>query len=274
MNGNSPGRPRSCGPLSGGDHGHRDSGVGATVARHQGSVVDAGRLAVDEASVRPPPRDPRPRPAVRDAAGARRAPSVEVELAEGSTAGDVWASLGIGEEPPALGVAVEPRLRRPRDRAGRRRRGGVHPAGLRRRDRAVRRAHRRADRPGRGSWPSSRAPGAGAIATFSGTVRDHSRDRDVERLEYEIYPEMAIAELTRIAARGGGAARPARDRRRAPRRALRDRRDDRRDRLLGAAPRPGAGGLPRDDRRARSRPVPIWKREVYRDGAAWIGQGS
>ena len=178
--------------------------------------------------------------------------SVDVELADGATAGDVWASLGIGEEPPALGVAVN-RAYADRSTAladgdevafippvsG----GAIEPSVALTDD---------ADRPGRGRGRCVARSGAGAIATFSGTVRDHSRDRDVERLEYEIYAEMALAELSRIARevaarhdllgiaivhRGG---------------ALRDRRDDRRDRLLGAAPRPGARGLPRDDRRAEA----------------------
>ena len=44
-------------------------------------------------------------------------------------------------------------------------------------------------------------PAAGAIATFIGTTRDHSRGRVVEHLEYDAYPEMAEAEMARIAER-------------------------------------------------------------------------
>lgn len=43
-------------------------------------------------------------------------------------------------------------------------------------------------------------PGAGAIVTFSGVVRDHARDKAVEHLEYEAYPEMAEATLRDILA--------------------------------------------------------------------------
>ena len=198
--------------------------------------------------------------------------SVEVELAEGSTAGDVWASLGIGEEPPALGVAVN---RAYADRttalsdgdevafippvSG----GAIEPYVALTDD------------------PIDLAEivavvarsGAGAIATFSGTVRDHSRDRDVERLEYEIYPEMAISELTRIASevaarhdllaiavvhRGGrceiGETTVA---------------------IACSAPhRAQALEACRETIDSLKQAVPIWKREVYRDGAAWIGQGS
>jgi molybdopterin synthase catalytic subunit len=43
-------------------------------------------------------------------------------------------------------------------------------------------------------------PRAGAIVTFVGTTRDHNDGRRVTRLEYEAYPEMAIAEMKKIAA--------------------------------------------------------------------------
>lgn len=39
---------------------------------------------------------------------------------------------------------------------------------------------------------------AGAIVTFLGTVRRHSRGRRVQHLEYEAYPEMAEAKLREI----------------------------------------------------------------------------
>ena len=39
---------------------------------------------------------------------------------------------------------------------------------------------------------------AGAIATFLGTTRDHNVGREVIRLEYEAYPEMARLEMERI----------------------------------------------------------------------------
>jgi molybdopterin synthase catalytic subunit len=43
-------------------------------------------------------------------------------------------------------------------------------------------------------------PDAGAIATFLGTTRDHNAGRQVIRLEYEAYPEMALREMRRIGA--------------------------------------------------------------------------
>jgi molybdopterin synthase catalytic subunit len=41
--------------------------------------------------------------------------------------------------------------------------------------------------------------GAGAICTFTGVVREHSRGRSVTHLEYEAYAEMATAQMRRIA---------------------------------------------------------------------------
>ncbi|MFQ6057505.1 MAG: molybdenum cofactor biosynthesis protein MoaE [Anaerolineae bacterium] len=41
-------------------------------------------------------------------------------------------------------------------------------------------------------------PGAGAIATFVGTVRDQSQGRRVLYLEYDAYPEMAEKTLRQI----------------------------------------------------------------------------
>jgi molybdopterin synthase catalytic subunit len=41
-------------------------------------------------------------------------------------------------------------------------------------------------------------PTAGASVTFAGTTRDHNDGRAVTRLEYEAYPEMALAEMRKI----------------------------------------------------------------------------
>jgi MoaE-MoaD fusion protein len=41
--------------------------------------------------------------------------------------------------------------------------------------------------------------GAGAICTFTGIVRDNSRGRPVTHLDYEAYPEMATAQMRKIA---------------------------------------------------------------------------
>ncbi|MGD9764325.1 MAG: molybdenum cofactor biosynthesis protein MoaE [Candidatus Binatia bacterium] len=41
-------------------------------------------------------------------------------------------------------------------------------------------------------------PATGATVTFIGTTRDHHDGRVVTRLEYEAYPEMALAEMRKI----------------------------------------------------------------------------
>jgi molybdopterin synthase catalytic subunit len=41
-------------------------------------------------------------------------------------------------------------------------------------------------------------PSAGATVTFVGTTRDHNDGRRVSRLEYEAYPEMALAEMRKV----------------------------------------------------------------------------
>ncbi len=41
-------------------------------------------------------------------------------------------------------------------------------------------------------------PTRGATVTFIGTTRDHNDGRTVTRLEYEAYPEMALAEMRKI----------------------------------------------------------------------------
>ncbi len=42
-------------------------------------------------------------------------------------------------------------------------------------------------------------PGAGAICTFLGVVRDNNLGREVDYLEYEAYPKMAVPAMQRIA---------------------------------------------------------------------------
>ncbi len=41
-------------------------------------------------------------------------------------------------------------------------------------------------------------PGAGAIVTFTGTVRDTSRGQQVTHLDYEAYAEMAVPQMRKI----------------------------------------------------------------------------
>lgn len=112
-------------------------------------------------------------------------------------------------------------------------------------------------------------PGAGAICTFSGVVRDTNLGRTVAHLEYEAYAEMAVPAMERIAAvvseRWPGA------------RAALTHRIGRVE--IGQASVVIAVSAPhRADAFEACRwaidtlkaAVPIWKKEVWADGEAWI----
>jgi molybdopterin synthase catalytic subunit len=114
---------------------------------------------------------------------------------------------------------------------------------------------------------------AGAIATFSGTARRHSRGRVVLHLEYEAYEGMAEDMMARLAA------------------SLKERYD-----ILEVAIHHRIGqvelgepsvviavsGAHRADALAACKDaidilkvdVPLWKKEVYEGGEEWIGRGS
>jgi molybdopterin synthase catalytic subunit len=114
---------------------------------------------------------------------------------------------------------------------------------------------------------------AGAIATFTGTVRAESRGRRVVRLEYEAYTEMAEDVMGRLA----------------------DELQERYDLhgiaihhrvgvveigeasvviAISAAHRSDALAACRDAIDRLKETVPLWKKEVYEGGEEWIGRGS
>ena len=202
---------------------------------------------------------------LRELAGTR---ATEIELPEGSTAADVWPALELGTEPPGLLLAVNKGYA-PRDTvlhagdevalippvSGGAFRLSELPLSL---EDAVREVA---------------ADEAGAIATFSGTTRAHSRGREVVQLEYEAYEGMAEAEMERIATE------------------LQQRHS-----LIAVAihHRIGVVGIGetsvviavssahRGDALAACAEaidtlkgtVPLWKKEIYVGGEEWIGQGS
>lgn len=116
-----------------------------------------------------------------------------------------------------------------------------------------------------------RGPGQGGIATFTGTVRDHSRGKTVTRLEYEAYPEMAEKVLRRIADQA--------QQRFGARVAIHHR--------VGtlavgetavviaaaAAHRAEAFDACRFAIEELKKDAPIWKKELTDDGAVWVGLG-
>lgn len=113
-------------------------------------------------------------------------------------------------------------------------------------------------------------PGAGAIVTFQGTVRDNARGRIVTLLEYEAYVTAAEKMLARVGAEA---------------------RDQWPDVSIAISHRTGALGPGeasvviacasphREDAYAASafaisrikEIVPIWKKEHYDDGSTWVG---
>jgi molybdopterin synthase catalytic subunit/molybdopterin converting factor small subunit len=203
--------------------------------------------------------------ALRERAGTRER---ALELDEGASVDDVWPALGLGDEPAGLVYAVnrayverstpladgdEVALIPPVS-------GGAFllsedPLSLQRVTEEV------------------ASDDAGAIATFVGTTRAHSRGRDVIRLEYEAYEGMAETEMGRIAD------------------GLRARHDvidvaiHHRVGPVGigetsvviavSAPhRAAAFEACREAIDTLKQTVPLWKKELYVGGEEWIGRGS
>ena len=116
-----------------------------------------------------------------------------------------------------------------------------------------------------------RDPSAGAIATFVGTTRDRSRGRTVTHLEYDAYPEMAEAEMARIAIAVG-------DRHAITRIAMAHRTGyvpigEASVMIAVSAPhRAAALDACREAIDTLKQTVPVWKKEVFEGGEEWIGR--
>ncbi|GAC1461195.1 MAG: molybdenum cofactor biosynthesis protein MoaE [Candidatus Limnocylindrales bacterium] len=114
-----------------------------------------------------------------------------------------------------------------------------------------------------------RGDDTGGIVVFLGTVRDHSRGKRVQHLEYEAYPEMAEAKLREIAERLERIHAPLRM-------ALHHRVGDLAVGeiaviVVAAAPhRDAAFVAARAAIDELKEVVPIWKKEHTDDGAVWI----
>jgi MoaE-MoaD fusion protein len=198
-----------------------------------------------------------------------RAGWAERELEGVARVGDVWAALDLGEEPAGLLYAVN-RDYADADRAlsegdevalippvsgGAFRLSNAAPLSL---DTVV---------------DEVRSEAAGAIATFIGTTRVHSRDRTVRHLDYEAYEEMAEQVMAEIAGE------------------LKERYDlceiaihHRTGRVeigeasvviaVSAPHRQDALAACKDAIDTLKERVPLWKKEVYEGGEEWIGRGS
>jgi molybdopterin synthase catalytic subunit len=192
----------------------------------------------------------------------------EIELPLGSRAGDVWDLLQIGPEPEGLAYAVN---RRYVDRDEPLAEGDelaiIPPVS----GGAFRLTEEMLDP--RAVMREVETEGAGAVASFVGTVRARSRERDVLYLEYEAYVGMAEQVMEELAA------------------ALKAKYDlcevavaHRIGRVeVGEASIAIAVSAPhRQDALAAcaeaidtlKETAPLWKKEVYEGGEEWIGRGS
>ena len=207
--------------------------------------------------------------ALRERAGTGKR---ELELPPGAIAGDVYAALGIGAEPQGLSYAVN---REYAERTVELQDGdevalitpvsggsgeplvllGPEPIDLARLIAHV------------------SGPDAGAIATFTGTVRDTARDRRVLDLEYEAYPGMAEQEIARIARAvlaEHGCLRAAIWHRTG----VVEVGEASVGIAIASAHRAPAFAACKQAIDTLKVTVPIWKKERYADGEVWIGQGA
>jgi MoaE-MoaD fusion protein len=116
-------------------------------------------------------------------------------------------------------------------------------------------------------------PEAGAVASFVGTVRRSSRDRDVEHLEYEAFEEMAeplIARLGEALKQRHGLCAVA-----IHHRLGRVEIGEASVVIAVSAPhRSAALDACREAIETLKTTIPLWKKEVYAGGEEWIGRGS
>jgi molybdopterin synthase catalytic subunit len=116
-------------------------------------------------------------------------------------------------------------------------------------------------------------PEAGAVASFVGTVRRRSRDRDVLHLEYEAYEEMAEPMLAGLGAelteRHGLCAVSVHHR------LGRVEIGEASVVIAVSAPhRSAALDACREAIETLKTTIPLWKKEIYAGGEEWIGRGS
>jgi MoaE-MoaD fusion protein len=202
---------------------------------------------------------------LREQAGQSRR---EVELPDGARVADVWPLLELGDVPPGLLYAVnreyaaidaplgegdEVALIPPV--SGGDFRLSQEPLSL---DAVVQEVAQ---------------PGAGAIATFTGTVRDRSRGRDVLHLDYEAFEEMAAATMESLGEELKNRYalcevaihhRVGRVEIGEPSVVI----------AVSAPHRADALAACRDAIDTLKETVPLWKKETYDGGEEWLGTGS
>ncbi len=196
--------------------------------------------------------------------------SVELELPDGARVGDVWAALDAGEEPAGILFAVNRAYaERGTELASGDEVALIPPVS------GGTGAFRLVEEPLSldAAVDEVRGDGAGAIATFLGTVRNRSRGRDVLHLEYEAYEGMAedvMAELAaRLTERHGLSGVSIHHRI--------GRVDIGEASVVIAVSAPHRGEALAACKEAIDElkvAVPLWKKEFYEGGEEWIGQGS
>jgi molybdopterin synthase catalytic subunit len=206
---------------------------------------------------------------VRLFAGLReRAGRSRVELEDVSRIEDVWDALALGVEPPGLLYAVNREYVEPGHELADGDEVAVIPPVSGGSFRLV-------------AGPLDVAavlrevedPEAGAVASFVGTVRRRSRERDVLHLEYEAYEEMAEPMLARLgddlSGRHGLCAVAIHHR------LGRVEIGEASVVIAVSAPhRSAALDACREAIETLKATIPLWKKEVYAGGEEWIGRGS
>jgi molybdopterin synthase catalytic subunit len=202
---------------------------------------------------------------LRERAGESRR---ELELPDGATVADVWPALDLGEEPGGLVYAVNRSYAETAAPLADGDEVGLIPpvsgGAFRLSDEAV-----SLDDVVR----EVATDRAGAIATFTGTVRDNARGRDVDHLEYEAYEGMAEQTMAELAE------------------SLKAKYEIEEVAIHHRIGRVEIGepsvviavsGAHRADALAACKEaidtlketVPLWKKEIYEGGEEWIGKGS
>ena len=192
----------------------------------------------------------------------------ELELAEGARVADVWAALALGDEPDGLLYAVNKEYAPP--------------------DRPLAEGDEVALIPpvSGGAFRLTEEPidlaavvaevadeRAGAIATFLGTTRVHSRGRTVLHLDYEAYTGMAERVMEEIGEELKGRYELCRVA--MTHRVGRVGIADTSVAIAVSAPhRDHALAACKDAIDTLKDRVPLWKKEVYEGGEEWIGRGS
>ena len=192
----------------------------------------------------------------------------ELELPAGAVAADVWEPLGLGEQPPGLLYAVNKAYAAPTRKLAEGDEIALIPP-------VSGGAFRLTDDPIdlSGLLAEVADERAGAVATFLGTTRVHSRGRSVLHLEYEAYAGMAEQVMEEIAA--GLLARYDLCRVAMIHRVGRVGIGETSVAIAVSAPhRADALAACRDAIDTLKLEVPLWKKEVYEGGEEWIGRGS